>query len=465
MRRTLALLVASGTVLTTASATNSDAVVIDRIIEEARSASLAKTILIELCEKIGPRATGTPGLRRAEDWAVEKFKSFGLQNVHLEQWGEAPHTFDRGKTQTARMVSPVIKDFVFSTNCFTVGTKGAVKGHAVLNPSSLENVQRARARLKGAWVLMPEKVKMGGARMLEPTEIDKAVNECGIAGRIYTTGEDRVWTHGRWTDYTDETRPKTPLVTVRGEDYDAVIKAMDETANVMLELNIENYIHPEPMPLSNVIAEIPGTEKPDEVVIVGGHFDSWNGPGSQGAQDNGTGSSVVIEAARLLAKSGAKPKRTIRFVLWTGEEQGLLGSTAYVKAHAAELDKISCVFNEDSGGNYYNTLSGTADMLDVLKAAASPLMRAFADMPVKVGSMDKMTAGGGSDHASFIAQGVPGFNFGKTGGLDYVHYWHTQYDRHDDVPAINLAQMSTSMAIMALGVADAPGLLPRVPKS
>ncbi len=441
----------------------SDVVVIDKIIDEARNASLAKSILVELCEKIGGRATGTPQLRRAEDWAVEKFKSFGLTNAHLEKWGESPWTFERGPIQTAKMVSPTQKDFVFSTNCFTVGTNGAVKGHAVKMPETMEAIQRAKTRLKGAWILMPTIVEMGGARLNEPTDLDKAVDECGIAGRIYTTGKDLVWTHGRWTMYTDQTRPKAPLITVRGEDYDAVKKAMEDSSKVILEFNIQNSIAPTPIALSNLIAEIPGTEKPDEVVIIGAHFDSWNGPGSQGAQDNGTGSSVILEAARLLVKAGARPKRTIRFILWTGEEQGLLGSAAYVAAHSDELAKISCVINEDSGGNYYNSLAGTANMQEILKIAGAPLMRSFPTMPVKIESMDKMTAGGGSDHASFLEKGVPGFNFGKASGIDYIHYWHTQYDRHDAVPGINLAQMSASMAVIALGIADAKELLPRVP--
>lgn len=441
----------------------SDVVVIDRVVEEARSSSLAKSILVELCEKIGGRATGTPQLRKGEEWAVEKFKSIGIANARLEKWGESPWTFDRGPTQVGRMVSPRTKDFVFTTNCFTVGTKGPVKGHVVRMPDSVVAVDRAKSRLKGAWILMPEVVKMRGPQLDKPTDVDKAVDTCGIAGRIYTTGEDLVWTHGRWTVYSDETRPKTPLITVRGEDFDAISKAMDESSNVTLEFNIDNRITNQPMPLSNVVAEIPGVEKPDEVVIVGAHFDSWNGPGSMGAQDNGTGSSVVIEAARLLVKAGAKPKRTIRFILWTGEEQGLLGSSAYVEAHKDELHKISAVFNEDSGGNYYNSLAGTPDMLDILKLAGAPLMRAFPDMPVKINSMDKMTAGGGSDHASFVEKGVPGFNFGKVSGIDYIRHWHTQYDRPEFVPAINLAQMSASMAIMALGVADAKDLLPRVP--
>src|SRR6185295_14009000 len=143
----------------------------------------------------------------------------------------------------------------------------------------------------------------------------------------------------------------TVRVTIRKQDMDAVQKVMDEGKEPILEFDMDNKLIPGPRPCNNVVAEIPGTEKPDEVVIVSGHLDSWDGPGSEGAQDNGTGTMVALEAARILNKVGAKPKRTIRFILWTGEEQGLFGSRWYVTAHKDDLAKISCVFIDDGGTN------------------------------------------------------------------------------------------------------------------
>ncbi|MCH8979569.1 MAG: M20/M25/M40 family metallo-hydrolase [Armatimonadetes bacterium] len=439
-----------------------DPATVARIIEEGRDRSQAMSTLVEMTEGIGPRATGTPQLRKAEDWAVTKFEAWGLQTVHLEKWGETPMGFERGPRQSARMVAPFEKQFVFTTNCWTVGTDRPVRGWAVLMPENLEQFRALRGRLNGAWVLMPDEVSMGGARLTDPTDLDRAMDAAGIAGRVYTTGQDLVWTHGRWTQYTDATRPKKPLITIRGEDFNTVTRALEGTSNVVLEFDIENIFLPGPMPLHNVIAEIRGTEKPDEVVIISGHFDSWNGPGSQGASDNGTGSTVTMEAARILAAVGARPKRTIRFILWTGEEQGLLGSAAYVEAHKAELYKISCVLNEDSGPNYHASISGTPDMMQILTEAVKPMADAFPGKPVVAKERERL-GGGGSDHASFLKMGVPGFTFGKAGGFNYRRVWHTQYDRHTEVPEGHLAQMATNMAVVAFNIACADELLPRVP--
>ena len=438
--------------------------VTDRIIDEGKNKSQAMSILYELTNDIGPRATGSPQLRAAEDWAVEKFKSWGLTNVHLEQWGETPQGFERGARQSGSMVSPRKKDFVFTTNCWTVGTKGPVTGRAVMMPQDFDEYQKNRRLYVRAWILMPERVAMGGARLTNPTDLDQALDGAGILGRIYTTGQDLVWTHGRWTDYTDATRPKRPLVTVRGEDYDAIVEELSNAGNVFLRFDIENIFHEGEVPISNVVAEIRGSEKPDEVVIVSGHLDSWNGPGSQGASDNGTGTATTMEAARMLMAARARPKRTIRFILWTGEEQGLFGSRDYVRRHSGELDKISCILVEDSGPNYHASISGTADMMPILRAAVAPMADAFEDHPVVANQIRRFSRGGGSDHTPFIQRGVPGFTFGKNGGFSYRRVWHTQYDRYDAVPEDHLIQMATNFAVVAFGIANADELLPRLPR-
>ena len=462
MNHTRTQLIAFAFLLAGSVLAQGDPATVARIIEEGRDRSQAMATLVEMTEGIGPRATGTPQLRKAEDWAVTKFEGWGLQSVHLEKWGETPIGFDRGPRQSARMVAPFERDFVFTTNCWTVGTDRPVRGWAVHMPKNFDEFRALGRRLNGAWVLMPNKVKMGGASLADPSDLDRAMDAAGISGRVYTTGEDLVWTHGRWTVYTDETRPRTPLITIRGADFDAVARALQGTSNVILEFDIENIFLPDPMPLHNVVAEIRGTELPDEVVIISGHFDSWNGPGSQGASDNGTGSTVTMEAARILATVGARPKRTIRFILWTGEEQGLLGSAAYVEAHKAELHRISCVLNEDSGPNYHASISGTRNMMSILTEAVKPMADAFPGKPVVAKERESLGSGG-SDHASFLRVGVPGFTFGKAGGFNYRHVWHTQYDRPAEVPDGHLAQMATNMAVVAFNIACADRLLPRVP--
>jgi carboxypeptidase Q len=203
-------------------------------------------------------------------------------------------------------------------------------------------------------------------------------------------------------------------------------------------------------------------------VIVSGHLDSWNGPGSTGTIDNGTGSSVTLEAARILMAAGAKPKRTIRFILWTGEEQGLLGSKSYVERNGDQLDKISCVLVDDGGTNYEGGLGGTDAMLPMLANATAPINNVFYSetdgryLNVNLHSTgERLSGGGGSDHASFNAVGVPGFFWDEVGRADYGYGWHTQYDRLDQAIPEYLMQSSTCAAVTAYNLACAPSLLPR----
>ena len=212
-----------------------------------------------------------------------------------------------------------------------------------------------------------------------------------------------------------------------------------------------------------MVAEIPGTEKADEVVIVSGHLDSWDGPGSQGALDNGTGSCTAMEAARILCKASAKPKRTIRFILWTGDEQGLFGSQGYVRDHATEMPKISAVFVDDGGTNYQGGYVGIASQQSIFETAIAPMNVAFPDMPVKFEVRDKMPRGGGSDHASFNAVGVPGFFTIETGRSDYTFVHHTQHDRYEMAIPEYLVQSGTCHAVVSYNLACAGQMVPRQP--
>jgi len=225
---------------------------------------------------------------------------------------------------------------------------------------------------------------------------------------------------------------------------------------------LQHHFERGPIPLYNTIAEIPGRELPDEVVIISGHLDSWDGPGSQGTVDNGTGSSVAIEAARILAAVGVQPKRTIRFILWTGEEQGLLGSRAYVDSLSEEeRAKISAVFVDDSGTNQQSSLSGVPVMEPMLRQAIAPMNYAFPDAPLELSISETMPRGGASDHASFNRVGVPGFFWGKTGRAFYRYAWHTQNDKIDQAIPEYLIKNATVSAIAAYVLAEADTLLPR----
>ena len=438
---------------------------IAKIIEEGKNHSHVMDILHHVAVDIGARCTGSPTLERGEKWAVGMFKSFGC-DVHREHWADVPG-FDRGPIQIGRMVSPMESDFQFSTNAWTQGTNGPVRGPAVVDPTSLDEAKQMARKLKGAWVLMTYKSSMGGARDRDAQDLQDYVNSCGIAGRVYPSSDEMVHTHGsykwkvgdKFVDKTPESHPMNVDITIRKSDMERIQRWLSQEP-VTLEFNIQNRWY-KPIPQYNVVAEIKGTEKPDEMVIIGGHFDSWNGPGSQGANDNGTGASVAMEAARILTAVHAKPKRTIRFILWSGEEQGLLGSTAYVKDHQSEMDKISAVIVDDGGTGYHGGYSLIQEMVPLMSAAVAPVNNAFPDLPEKLVVTKRFSQESGSDHDSFLRYAVPAFFTLEGGDVNYYYIWHSQNDRIENSVPKYLVQSATDAAAVAYSLANADALLPR----
>jgi Zn-dependent M28 family amino/carboxypeptidase len=288
-----------------------------------------------------------------------------------------------------------------------------------------------------------------------------AIAGAGIHGAVYPSRNELCITSGSWQNKTFESHPMDVQVMVRKSDMDKIMANLDANKPVMLEFNINQKFVKGPIENFNVVADIPGTERPNEIVIVSGHLDSWDGPGSQGALDNGTGSCTAMEAARILMAAKAKPKRTIRFILWTGEEQGLFGSAGYVRDHAAEMANISAVLVDDGGTNYQGGYQGVASQKEIMEAAFGPVVAAFPDMPQKFGVSERMPRGGGSDHASFNAVGVPGFFTNETGRSDYNFVHHTQHDSYEKAIPEYLVQSSTNHAAVSYYIACLPGLLPR----
>lgn len=459
--RTVALALAAALAAPAAFA-QGDAATLDRIVDEGKNHNQVMRHLTYLTQKIGPRLTGSPRLQRACEWTAGKFREFGLQNVHLEQWGTVPVGFERGPRQFARMVKPFDVPIEFTTNAWTPGTKGLVRAPAAMEPESAAEFDKNPGRYKGAWIVMRAPVSMRGPQPVDSDDwraVQAKLDAAGIAGRIYGASDERVHTHGRFQDLSADKLPKDVKITVRRSDWDRMVRNLEFGRETVLEFDIQNRFLA-PQPVYNVVADIPGSEKPNEFVIFSAHLDSWNGPGSQGAVDNGTGTMVMLEAARILMASGAKPKRTIRFVLWSGEEQGLLGSSGYVEKHADEMDRISAVFVDDGGTNYQGGVSCLESQVPMIKQALAPMAAAFPDLPQTVNTVQALR-GGGSDHASFIAKGVPGFFFMETGRADYGLSWHTQYDRLEYAIPEYLVQSSTNSAVMAYNLACAPTLLPR----
>ncbi|MBS1706493.1 MAG: M20/M25/M40 family metallo-hydrolase [Armatimonadetes bacterium] len=450
----------------------------DRIIELGKGENQASQMLRELTANIGARRTGSQALHKAQVWAMEKLKKFGWKNVRLEQWGEVPVGFERGTNYSGGIVAPFPYTFPFSSAAWTAGTQGPLRAPAVMQPESMEEFNRVKDQLKGKWVIMQGLVGMRSSRRPDkPTEaertkdpkaaelidLDYALDTVGIAGRVYGEGDKRnlVHTHGRFTDLDPKNLPTDVRVNIGYSNYQMIKKMLDKGEPVELSFNVDQRFVPGKVPQYNVVAEWPGTDKADEIVLFGGHLDSWDGPGSQGANDNGTGSCVGLEAARLIAKSGAKPRRTIRLTLWSGEEQGLLGSVVQAKQSKDKGEKIDVAFIEDSGSSFHGALYAVPQWKDILEQAVADTSRAFPEHPIKVNVMTdgKWPRGGGSDHASYLGLGIPGLFWGKAGPQDYGHVWHTQYDRFEEAIPEAMVQMSTNMALTVYNVACADQML------
>jgi hypothetical protein len=438
-----------------------DPATLSRIADQGKNHSQIVDRLHYLCFNIGARLTSSPELFTAQKWALGQFKKFGCTNVHLEKWGEFPVGFDRGPVQICRMVEPFESDMQFTTPAWANGTKGLQRGEAMIQPDSLDEIKAHAADIKGKWVISTSR---GGGSADMNAELEKD----GALGRITGSRTELVVTSGpAWRNVSFEKHPGLPQITVRNSDFERILRNIEFHRKVVLEINADNRWYKGPIPCYNVIADIKGTEKPDEMVIVSGHFDSWNGPGSQGAQDNGVGAMTAMEAARILCAAHAKPKRTIRFILWSGEEQGIYGSTNYVKMHKDELDKISAVLVDDGGGNYQGGYRVLPQMKPMMEMAIQKTNETFPEMPevIQVVSGSRMPRGGGSDHAPFNQVGVPGFFTIETGTLNYNFVHHTQNDRFETCIPAYLVQSGTNHALVSYNLACADTLLPREPKS
>ena len=247
-----------------------------------------------------------------------------------------------------------------------------------------------------------------------------------------------------------------PRIVIAHEDYAMFDRLIQSGVTPQLEASITNTMTTDSVPQWNTVAEIRGSDAPGQVVIVGAHLDSWDL--GTGASDNGTGSMATLEAARIIALSGLRPKRTIRFILFTGEEQGLIGSRKYAEAHAAEADSIQAVMVLDNGVGAITgqALQGRPDLYGLWRALLAPVKGLNADTVT-----DAMK--GGTDHLAFLPYGVPGFNFNQI-PRGYNHTHHSQSDTYDKAIEADLRQASTVMAVTAFELANLNGMIPRGPR-
>lgn len=455
-----------------------------QILTEIREHSELMNNLEYLTDRIGPRLTGSPLLRQANDWTVEMFRKYGLTNVHLEPY-TITHAWTRG-TATARIVAPTPHPLTIASAAWAPSTKGTLRGPVVyFDAKKPEEFAKFHGKLKGAIVITTEPRPLSPPRPSDPNffttlpmqeppppvgqpsltdpfdkfladekkKVDFLLKEGAVA-----ILEDSAKPHAllNMTDETSEPFHMGPMPTafVTGEGYREIFRML-KNGPVQVELAIKNSLSPKPVEVYNTVADLRGTEKPDEMVILGAHLDSWDL--GTGTTDNGTGSMAVLEAARALAKVGVKPKRTIRFVLFTGEEQGLIGSKQYVQAHKDELKKISGVLVLDIGTGRVLTL-GLHDNYQA-RAVVDQVIAPLGELKLIEPSLRRTF---GTDHASFDEVGVPGF-WCVQQGAEYRLTHHSQSDTFDKAWKDDINQGAQVLAAWAYSTANLPEMLPRRP--
>jgi hypothetical protein len=467
-----------------------------KILTEAKKNSDIMNNLTYLSDVIGPRLTGSAAVERANKWAAERMKAYGLENVHLEPW-TIPEGWERG-TVHARLIEPDNgRSLSMASYAWMGGTKGKIQGDVVIiKAATVEELQKYAGKLKNAIVLqgaptqlrpladMDKGMMFGGPggkgkgkgkkdgdgqdfqkKFAGMMEMRRAMQEFmqkeGVAATLSDAGKHfgLLFTTGSWRG---SDRPsasnRVPQLAVAHNHYELLYRLASRTepTKTCLELEVINKFIPGPIKVYNTVGEIRGSEKPEEVVVCGAHIDSWDL--GQGTTDNGTGTCTVLESARILAKlarEGSPPKRTIRFILFTGEEQGLLGSAEYVKQHKDELKNISAAIVHDTGtGKVIGIATGR-------RPKAKEILEQNLAWLKELGVTDfSRFAGGGSDHMSFEQAGVPGFMFNQEiAGYGFTH--HSQADTLDRAIAENLEQGASVMAVLATHIANLPELLPR----
>jgi carboxypeptidase Q len=482
-----------------------------RIRREASEHSQILRTLHMLTDVYGPRVTGSPNLKAAGEWAIKQMTSWGLVNGHLEPW-DFGHPGWTNERLTAHIVSPVKDPLTVEVLAWTPGTNGIVTAPAIQlevpeRPTATELatfLSGAKDTVKGKIVLIgkstfvpvnfnppakrrddeqlrrqydpanPDGGAVGrGGRGNEPPppmtplayhrQIDEFLVANGAKLRVNDAGRE----HGQiiaQQNRTYDVARAVPTVIMRNEDFGRISRILADGTPVELEFDIVNKTYPEGRTAYNVIAEIPGGDKRNEVVMLGGHLDSWHG--ATGATDNAIGCSMMMEVVRILKAIGVSPRRTIRIALWSGEEEGLLGSQAYVAQHFGSFESpkpefatLDAYLNIDSG-------SGRARGAGVFgPAAAAQIVREtlvpFTDLGVLGASATRSRNVGGTDHTSFNHAGLPGIGFNQD-PIEYnSHTHHTNLDTYERIVEDDVKQAATVIAATLYQLAMRDEMVPR----
>jgi hypothetical protein len=499
---------------------------LSRIRDEALNHSQLMEMAGYLTDVVGPRLTGSPNLIRGEEYARDKLRSWGLADAHLEPWGP----FGRGwslESFSASMTAPGYSPLIAYPKAWSPGTSGPVRGEAVfLDVKTAADLDRFKRRLKGKIVLFSparnvdplfnppahrqsdeELQKLAAAPLpgppqpFQPTPEQRAAEQLafqkwqfvqsegaavvltpapGDGGTVYVTAavvpyppevpyEKRI---GAW----DSSKPAIlPQVAVSSEQYNRMIRLINRGISVHLEINLAVRCYEEEHNAFNVIAEIPGTDLKDEVVMIGGCIDSWHA--GTGATDNAGSDAALLEVIRIIQSLGLKPRRTIRIGLWGGEEQGRLGSAAYVAAHLgrripapdgfAAPPRIETMTGYEKFDAYFNLDYGTGRIRGIYaqsNEAARPVFQSLFAPVNDLGVTTVSLLNVGADHESFDEVGLPGFQFIR----DYMEGVntrapHTNMDVFDHLLADDLKQSAAVIASMVYTLAMRDEKIPRKP--
>lgn len=442
-----------------------------QIYQEVKAKSELMRNLEYLTYQIGARLTGSPQMQQASDWSLGRFRDYGL-DAHLETV-QIAHAWRRG-SESARLLTPTEHDIPIHAIGWSKATPGAVTGLVtVLQVSSSADVLRYKGKLKGAIVLpgepaeMPDDVPETAYDAFSPPVhgvprpevlplktrrqlLLKLLLEEQAAVVLLDSGKtDDLFNMGTFSDYEPT---QIPIAFVTHESYSLIYRLAMQSP-VTMQINMAGTFSPGPAPASITVAQIRGSEFPDEQVVLGAHLDSWDL--GQGALDNGTGAMAVLEAARVLRSLSWKPKRTITFVLFTGEEENGIGAKAFLANHHADIAKIDGVLVHDTGTGRVLGI-GLQDLYEtglLMKEIYEPLREVFDLQPLSTRYF------GASDHVQFLEAGVPAY-FCVQAPAHYREAHHSQTDTFDKVRSSEINQGAALLAAWAWNVSEMPQRLP-----
>jgi hypothetical protein len=453
--------------------------VVPKLVREGTENPHVDADLQYLVDVIGPRLTGSAGMRRANEWTQQKFREYGMDSTALESW-----SFGIGWTRgpmTLRMPQPQRRELQGASWGWAPGTNGPLAGNVVLmDARSMDDYQRRFAgKMQGAWVMLGPALYVVNPADPPRTRADSDRVDTLVRANAPRTPDERRFFDLRYSLLAREriagiihdggkqyglfsmagspaAISPMPQIVIGNDVYAQFQRLLRRGETVRIEADIKNTFTRDTVQAYNTVGEIRGSERPNEIVILGAHLDSWDL--ATGATDNGAGVIAVLEAARILKATGVRPKRTIRFVLFSGEEEGLFGSQEYVFAHERELDRIQALLVLDNGTGRITGMAvqGHDELRDLWGSMFAPIV-SLGPLAVRSGIKT------GTDHLAFIPYGVPGFNYDQLSrGYDQTH--HSQVDDYNHTVPRDITQAATVMAVNAWQLSELPQLLPRWPK-